>query len=139
MSVDYEGYDPVRVIEEADVRRAEHMDKAKLLDQSVYILELVAKQLSDVTERVEFFHQEAGLITVDSKELMDIVGERANPQEAVERIRLGARVVLLARDTETGRAKAAHDTAEFMQGKLDQDTATEDLGAGVENGGLAGS
>ncbi|MBI2007677.1 hypothetical protein HYU82_02080 [Candidatus Saccharibacteria bacterium] len=134
MSLDYEGYDPNQVIEEADERHAEHMERAKRLDSGRQILELVAHNLSNEIDRASFFGYALRNIPVDVKELMDIVGgERTDPKGVVEKIILGADAVLAAGDHEAGIARAAEDTADFVQSRLDDDAAAEDAAARVEN------
>ncbi|MBI4033771.1 hypothetical protein HY379_02110 [Candidatus Saccharibacteria bacterium] len=124
MSFDFERYDPILAIEEADAQYAEQMERAKRLDRARQILGLVAKKLAYEADRAAFFGQDLGSITIDPKELMDIVGERADPKEAVVQIMLGSDAVLAARNQEAGIAKAAKDTADFIQSELDDDSAT---------------
>lgn len=124
MSTDMEGYDATKLAAEAETRWAEHMDVAKLLNKGGAILELVATKLAVRRDSRPGF-TDTGEISLDVKELMDIVDERSDPQEAASQISLGAKAVFSARDFQVGIARAAKESADFLDSRSGDDTAAQ--------------
>ncbi|OGL26475.1 hypothetical protein A2708_01450 [Candidatus Saccharibacteria bacterium RIFCSPHIGHO2_01_FULL_49_21] len=133
MSRDPEGYDPAQVAEEAEARRIEHENRADLLDLGGCILESIATKLAREIQGAEQSGAKAHQITIGAAELVLLAGEELELEDVAEQIRASSAAVLKARDHEAGVANAAQRTAEFAQGKLDQDAAADDLRTGIEN------